>query len=226
MVAALSGTRLSVIVPVLNDAAALRRLIDDLKGSGPEIVVIDGGSDDDCMQVADSADQALLAARGRGTQMDAGVAVANGEWLWFLHADTRLPDNVVANLVEGLDRPGWGFFAVRLDGASTAYRVIERAMSWRSAATGIATGDQGIFVHRELLAAVGGVPRQPLLEDVELCRRLRRLAKPRRLADRLTVSARRWERDGVVRTVLVMWWLRLRYFLGADAEALAREYYG
>lgn len=219
------GTGISVIVPVLNDAEALGRLIDELEGSGLEVVVVDGGSDDHSRDVANGADRALLAPRGRGTQIDAGVAVSNGEWLWFLHADTRLPDNVVANLVEELDQPGWGFFAVRLDGASKAYRVIERAMSWRSAATGIATGDQGIFVHRELLAAVGGVPRQPLLEDVELCRRLRRLAKPHRIPNCLTASSRRWERDGILRTILVMWWLRLRYFLGADAVTLAREYY-
>lgn len=217
---------ISVVVPVLNDAVPLRRLIDDLRGCGLETVVVDGGSEDDSMGVASRADQALSTARGRGIQMDAGVAAAHGEWLWFLHADTRLPADAVANLVERIDQPGWGFFAVRLDGASWAYRMIEKAMSLRSAATCIATGDQGIFVHRDLLAAVGGVPRQPLLEDVELCRRLRRLAKPLRMSSHLGASSRRWDRDGIARTMVTMWWLRLRYFLGADPVELARLYYG
>ena len=99
-------------------------------------------------------------------------------------------------------------------------------MSWRSAASGIATGDQGIFVHRELLDLVGGIPKQPLLEDVELCRRLRRLAKPVVMSEPLVTSARRWQRDGITRTIMLMWWLRFRYFMGADPQALARHYYG
>ena len=218
--------RISVIVPVLNDAVPLGRLLDDLQGTGFEVVVVDGGSEDASMDVANRADRVLSAPRGRGTQMDAGAAAADGEWLWFLHADTRLPDKAVAGLIAAIDQPGWGFFGVRLDGEANAYRLIERTMSLRSATTGIATGDQGIFVHRNLLDAVGGVPAQPLLEDVELCRRLRRLAKPRRVPDPLTASCRRWERDGVLRTILVMWWLRFRYFLGADPMELARRYYG
>ena len=218
--------RVSVVVPVFNDAPALRRLLDDLRDAAVEIVVVDGGSDDDSMVVAGGADRAVPAPRGRGTQLHAGVEIAGGEWLWFLHADTRLSTPAVAALRERLDTPGWGFFAVRLDGEAAAYRLVERAMTWRSAGTGIATGDQGIFVHRELLDAVGGVPRQPLLEDVELCRRLRRLAKPRRIAERLVASSRRWERDGIARTIILMWWLRFRYFTGAAPEALARRYYG
>ena len=216
----------SVVVPVLNDAASLRRLIDDLRDTGFEIVVVDGGSDDDSMSVASGAGRAVSAPRGRGNQMAAGVLAAHGEWLWFMHADTRLSHRVVAALVDRLDKPRWGFFSVRLDGGSWPYRMIERAMSWRSAASGIATGDQGIFVHRELLDAVGGVPRQPLLEDVELCRRLRRLAKPVVLWEPLLASSRRWEQHGIAWTILVMWWLRLRYFAGADPNALARRYYG
>ena len=217
---------ISVVVPVLNDAAPLRRLIDDLRDAELEIVVVDGGSADDSVSVAGGAGRVVSAPRGRGIQMAAGVRVANGEWFWFVHADTRLSPQVVAALVDRLDNPCWGFFSVRLDGASWPYRMIERTMSWRAAASGIATGDQGIFVHRELLEAVGGVPRQPLLEDVELCRRLRRLAKPIVLREPLLTSSRRWERDGIMRTILAMWWLRFRYFAGADPNLLAREYYG
>ena len=217
---------ISVVIPVLNDAAPLRRLIDDLRDTEFEIVVVDGGSDDDSVSVGSGAGRVVSGPRSRGMQMAAGVGAASGEWLWFVHADTRLPQRVVTALVDRLDRPGWGFFSVRLDGESWPYRMIERTMSWRAAASGIATGDQGIFVHRELLDAVGGVPRQPLLEDVELCRRLRRLAKPVVLREPLLASSRRWQRDGIGRTILVMWWLRLRYFAGADPNALAKEYYG
>ena len=216
----------SVVIPVLNDAASLRRLVDDLRGTNFEIVVVDGGSDDDSLSVASAVGRVVSAPRGRGNQMAAGVPAANGEWLWFMHADTRLSQRVVAALVNRLDKPRWGFFSVRLDGEPWPYRMIERAMSWRSAASGIATGDQGIFVHRELLDAVGGVPRQPLLEDVELCRRLRRLAKPVVLREPLLTSSRRWERHGIARTILAMWWLRFRYFAGADPDSLARQYYG
>lgn len=217
---------ISVVIPVLNDAARLRRLIDDLRDTGFEIVVVDGGSDDDSVSVAKDAGRVVSASRGRGFQLAAGAGVANGEWLWFMHADTRLSRRAVAALVDRLDKPQWGFFSVRLDGRSWPYRMIERSMTWRAAASGIATGDQGIFVHRDLLDAVGGVPRQPLLEDVELCRRLRRLAKPIVLREPVLASSRRWERDGIARTILVMWWLRLRYFAGADPNSLAREYYG
>lgn len=216
----------SVVIPVLNDAASLRRLLDDLRDTNFEIVVVDGGSDDDSLSVASGVGRVVSGPRGRGDQMAVGVAAANGDWLWFMHADTRLSPRVIAALLDRLDKPRWGFFSVRLDGGSWAYRMIERAMSWRSAASGIATGDQGIFVHRELLDAVGGVPRQPLLEDVELCRRLRRLAKPVVLWEPLVTSSRRWERHGIARTILVMWWLRLCYFAGADPNSLARQYYG
>ena len=214
----------SVVIPVLNDAPSLRRLIHDLRDTRFEVVVVDGGSDDDRESVASGVGRVVSAPRGRGTQMAEGVGAASGEWLWFMHADTRLSQRVVAALVERLDKPGWGFFSVRLDGRSWPFRMIERAMYWRSAASGIATGDQGIFVHRELLDAVGGVPRQPLMEDVELCRRLRRLAKPVVLREPLVTSSRRWERDGIARTILAMWWLRLRYFAGADPNSLARQY--
>ena len=216
----------SIVIPVLNDAPSLRRLIDDLRDTAFEVIVVDGGSDDDSECVASSVGRVVSAPRGRGTQLAAGVRAASGEWIWFVHADTRLSQRVVAALVDRLDKAGWGFFSVRLDGGSWPYRVIERAMSWRSAASGIATGDQGIFVHRELLDAVGGVPRQPLLEDVELCRRLRRLAKPVVLREPLITSSRRWERRGIARTILAMWWLRFRYFAGADPYSLDRQYYG
>lgn len=218
----------SVVIPVLNDAPLLARLLADLRGvPALQLVVVDGGSEDDtCAVAAAHADLLLRATRGRGQQMGAGVAAAAHDWLWFLHADTRVPPHVAAGFASGLPpAPGWGWFDMRLGGEPWPFRVIETAMNWRSALTGITTGDQGIYCHRDLLAAAGGVPRQPLFEDVELCRRLRRLARPMRRWATIATSARRWERDGIARTVALMWMLRLRYFFGADAEALARRYY-
>ena len=217
----------SVVVPVLNDAEALRRLIADLRAEPAlEIVVVDGGSGDDSAAVAQAADVFAATAPGRGGQMRLGTERASGDWLWFLHADTRVSAAALATVQDFGATPGWGWFVVRLDSSRAALRVVETTMNWRTAATGIATGDHGIFVHRRLLDAIGGVPEQALLEDVEMCKRLRRLAKPRRRRARIETSARRWEQHGVARTVVTMWELRLRYCFGAHPQQLARSYYG
>lgn len=216
----------SVVIPVLNDAGPLRRLIADLRTDPAlEIVVVDGGSDDDSSTVAQAADAFGVASRSRGGQLRAGAELASGDWLWFLHADTHVPPATLAIFRNLGDMPGWGWFVVRLDSSRAVLRVVETAMRWRTAITGIATGDQGIFVHRLLLDAIGGMPDQSLFEDVELCKRLRRLAKPQWCRMPIETSARRWRQHGVVRTVLTMWQLRLRYFFGADPDLLARRYY-
>lgn len=216
-----------VIIPVLNDAAPLADLIADLRTQASlEIVVVDGGSDDGGLCVAERlADTACSASPGRGRQLRIGVAQTRREWLWFLHADSRVSTTVLQTLAMLPDDPSWGWFDVRLDGSAWPLRVVENAMNFRAAATGIATGDQGLFAHRRLLAGVGGVPPLKLMEDIELCKRLRRLQRGRRCTVRIVTSSRRWQRDGIVRTVFSMWWFRLRYFLGADADALAARYY-
>lgn len=219
----------SVVVPVLDDADGLAALLPDLRRDPAlEIVVVDGGSRDGSLAVARAgADFALEAPRSRGGQLRRGAEAASGEWLWLLHADSRVSEAVLdafAAVRQG--GPGWGWFRVRLDGPQPLLRVVEWMMCRRATWTGIATGDQGIFVHRRLLEAVGGVPGQPLMEDVELCRRLRRLARPRPVSAAIATSARRWQRNGVLRTIAAMWWLRLGYFAGADPEALRRRYYG
>lgn len=225
--------RISVVVPVLNDAAALAALLGDLAGSGLEIVVADGGSQDGSPALAARQGARLVSCKpGRGRQLDEGAKAAGGDWLWFLHADSRVSAAALAEIA-GLPSqpPGWGRFDVQLDGSSGRLAkmllyTVAALMNQRSALTGICTGDQGIFVHRALLDAVAGMPRQPLMEDIELSRRLRRLARPRRLRGPLRPSARRWLSRGAVRTILSMWALRLRYWLGASPERLAREYYG
>ncbi len=219
---------ITAVIPVLDDAERLARLLKALEHwEGLEIVVVDGGSYDDPQAVCRRfGARCLASARGRGGQLRLGAAAARGDWLWFLHADAEVTPELATPLVEAVGNAGWGRFDVRLSGTSPMLRVVAFLMNWRSRLTGICTGDQGIFVSRELLEAVGGVPDQPLMEDIELSRRLRRHARPRRVAARLGSSGRRWEEAGVWRTVFSMWWLRLRYFFGARPEDLYRRYYG
>ena len=165
---------------------------------------------------------------GRGGQLAAGVGVAQGEWLWMLHADNADVASALQFLL--LDRsPCWGRFDVRLTtdngGSRSALQLVAAMMNWRSRVTSICTGDQAIFVHRSLLEQIGGIPEQPLMEDVELSRRLKRL-KPATCPEvRISASGRRWLNNGVVSTILSMWLFRLRYFFGSAPEALARRYY-
>ena len=218
---------LSVVVPVLDDAPALRSLLDALKGGNLEVIVVDGGSRDGSAEAAEQAGARVVhSPASRGLQLDRGYRAASGDWIWMLHADATLSS---ANLAEAAEltaaKPGWGCFDVRLDG-EPVLTLVAWLMNRRSALTGICTGDQGLFAHRQLLDAIGGVPRQPLMEDIELSKRLRRLAKPMRAKTPLGASGRRWQRDGAVRTIAAMWWLRARYALGASAEGLYRQYYG
>jgi len=217
----------SVVVPVLNDAPALRSLLGALDGVNFEVIVVDGGSRDDSAQVGEQAGaQVVRSAANRGLQLDKGYRAATGDWIWMLHADAA-PS--LANLAEAAGwpsmAPGWGCFGVRLDGG-TPLQLVAWMMNRRSALTGICTGDQGLFAHRKLLDAIGGVPRQPLMEDIELSKRLRRLTRPRRAHTLLSASGRRWRRHGAARTIATMWWLRARYALGASADNLYRHYYG
>jgi rSAM/selenodomain-associated transferase 2 len=222
----------SVIVPVLDDAAALeaagpalRALADD----GHDLLVVDGGSEDGSAQVARRLGVTVIEApRGRARQMNAGAARACCDTLLFLHADTALPPGAPGVVSSALERPGavWGRFDVRLSGSAWPLRVIERAMNLRSRLTGVATGDQAIFVRRMTFESVGGYPEIELMEDVALSVLLRAAARPCCLRERVVTSSRRWERDGVARTLWLMWRLRLAYAFGAAPAALARRYYG
>lgn len=223
--------KLSLIVPVLNEAESIPSLLSQLaplRHAGHEIILADGGSSDGTVRVAQPyIDTLTRSDQGRAAQMNAGAARATGDMLWFVHADTRFPITVglQRHVVEILSHPArWGRFRVRLDHPGPIFRLIERMMNWRSCVTGIATGDQGIFVDRTLFERVGGYPRQPLMEDIELSRRLRRESRPVCLKSVLLTSARRWQRYGVARTILLMWRLRLAYFFGVPAERLQRHY--
>jgi rSAM/selenodomain-associated transferase 2 len=224
--------RLSIVMPVLDEAAnifaALERL-QPLRARGHEVIVVDGGSGDGTAQLAlPLADRVLHAARGRARQMNAGAEQASGDVLLFLHADTQLPPDADRLIAEGLPGAGlaWGRFDVVIEGGHFMLGVIGAAMNLRSRWTGICTGDQGIFVHRALFRRIGGYPPIELMEDVALTGMLRRHARPVCLARRVITSGRRWERRGVWRTMALMWWLRLRYFLGASPARLRRLYEG
>ena len=219
---------LSIIMPVLNEAAGIEATLQalaPLRRRGVEIIVVDGGSRDGTPGLARPfADRVMQAPRGRATQMNAGAACAQGDVLLFLHADTRLPDQADRLAIESMTQSDrvWGRFDVRFDGKRLP--LIALMMNGRSRATGIATGDQAMFVTRKAFTRAGGFPPIALMEDVALSARLKRLSRPLCLRAKVTVSPRRWQRRGVLRTVLLMWKLRLGYFFGADPVRLAKAY--
>jgi rSAM/selenodomain-associated transferase 2 len=220
---------LSVVVPTLNEGAVIESLLSalqPLRESGCEIIVSDGGSTDaTCERALGLCDRLVSGGPGRAVQMNRGASVAEAGWLWFLHADTRFtePLSRLPGIFKSTKRD-WGFFRVRLDAPGWRFRVIEWMMNRRSRFSRIGTGDQGLFVRHRVFQEIGGFADIPLMEDVEICKRLRGVSRPRVLDVPLLTSARRWQRHGVLRTVLLMWRLRLAYFLGVSPERLARQY--
>ena len=218
----------SIIVPVLDEAAAIRETLAPLqaaRASGAEVLVVDGGSRDGTVAAATPlADRVIAAARGRASQMNAGATAARAPALLFLHADTLLPPGALDEVRRALAASEWGRFDVSIVGHGAMLRVVGACMNARSRLTGIATGDQAIFVRRAAFEAAGGFPAIPLMEDVALSRALRRRGRPACLRARVATSGRRWERHGVLRTIVLMWRLRLEYALGADPHRLARRY--
>jgi rSAM/selenodomain-associated transferase 2 len=221
--------RLSIIVPVLNEAAVIADTLDalaPLRAQGHDVIVADGGSSDGTPGLlAGRADTVLDAPRGRATQMNAGAARARGDVLLFLHADTRLPPQADTLVARALQRgTDWGRFDVRIAGRSRLLPLIAALMNLRSRLTGIATGDQAIFVRRALFERIGGFADIALMEDIDLSRRLRAQGSPACLRERVVTSGRRWDTHGVWRTVWLMWRLRWRYWRGEPADVLAKAY--
>ena len=219
---------LSFVIPTLNEGAGLTPLLDDLKDKfpGAERIVVDGGSTDDTVACAlRDADTVLLGAAGRARQMNLGASVAAGPYVCFLHADT-FPAFDDAALLRAMDGARWGVCRVHLRGSRRSLRVIAAFMNMRSRLSHVATGDQMLIVERSFFHAQGGFADIPLMEDVEICKRLRRQAPPRVLSLAVSTSGRRWESRGVVSTVVLMWSLRLAYWLGVSPGRLWRYYYG
>jgi rSAM/selenodomain-associated transferase 2 len=220
--------RLSIVIPVLNEADCLDQCLGRLFAACPadddfEVIVCDGGSDDGSPQIASRFPCRIEHSEpGRALQMNRGASIARGRLLLFLHADSILPANALEDLRGAAP---WGFFRLRLDGEATAYRVIETAINLRSRLSSVAGGDQALFFEREFFQNLGAYPAIPLMEDVAICKAARRRAKPRIIESALTTSSRRWQSNGLVKTVLLMWSLRLAYWLGVSPVRLHRIYY-
>jgi len=217
--------KLAIVVPTLNEAAeigACLQALAPLRGRGHQLIVADGGSDDGTPAIARAlCDRVIAAPRGRAAQMNAGARAASADALVFLHADTRLPERADDSIFDALNSHDWGRFDVTIEGVHPLLAVVSCAMNLRSRLTGIATGDQAIFVRRD---AFGGFPEIDLMEDIAFSKAMKRRGPPACLAGRAITSGRRWERRGVLRTIVLMWRLRLMYWLGARPEDLARLY--
>lgn len=220
--------KLSAVLPVLNEEPVIAATLAGARRAGVhEIVVVDGGSTDRTGEIAgEHADRVLSAPRGRAAQMNAGARVATGDVLVFLHADTLLPDDAATAIGNALRDPGviGGRFDVDLVPGSALLRLVGALMNLRSRWSGIATGDQAIFVRRAVFESVGGFAEIPLMEDIELSRRLKRAGRIAPLRQRVATSSRRWREGGPVSTILLMWRLRLLYFLGVSPQRLRRAY--
>ena len=220
----------SVIIPTLDEAETIVPTLTGLqaeRGPDVELIVVDGGSRDATLDLARPfSDHIITARRGRASQMNAGAAIARGDVLLFVHADTQLPASGVDLIREALAHSSriWGRFDVRIDSRKPILWLVARIMNLRSRWSGIATGDQAIFVRRATFERIGGYPDIPLMEDIALSCALRRVSPPLCLSTPVVTSARRWERNGVLRTILLMWRLRWAYFRGANPADLAMSY--
>jgi len=225
----------SIIIPNLNDTVHLEQLVRQLKKHRPskgwEIIVVDGGSEDYPGTIAAKVDQLLVSNAGRATQLNAGIEFSTGQFIWLLHADSMISAEVCHAIGLLSERRSarlltWGRFDVRFAERSKVLSVVASFMNYRSRLTGICTGDQGMFVERALLGQIGGVPDQKLMEDIELSRRLKRICAPECRREYLYTSSRRWQKNGIVRTIVFMWAMRAAYFFGVSPDLLARAYYG
>ena len=221
---------ITVIIPTLNEADNILMLLaqlQSLRSCGHEVIVVDGGSVDNTISLATSlADYVLTTTPGRSSQMNAGARLAKHEILWFLHADSSLQPKIADAIIKHMSKKRvlWGRFNVRLTGHYWLFRIIERMINIRSRLTGIATGDQGIFVKKEIFFSVQGFDDLPLMEDIALSRKLKKIQRPLCLRQTLSTSSRRWEKHGVLKTIVLMWYLRLAYYLGVNPSHLHRLY--
>lgn len=225
------SSKISIIIPALNEEVALRQNLPKLQAyrdRGHEIILVDGGSHDQSLAVArPMVDRFIQTVKGRAHQMNEGADVAKNDILLFLHADTGLPDTADNLIMQALDsgKHRWGRFNVSFSSNKLIFKVISNAMNMRSALSGIATGDQAIFVNKIVFEDVGLFDRIPLMEDVALSKKLLKHSRPCCLKETVQTSSRRWENKGIYKTIFLMWRLRLAYFFGVRPEKLADQYY-
>jgi rSAM/selenodomain-associated transferase 2 len=219
---------ISIIIPTLNEEAGIISFLIDLQPlrTHCELIVVDGGSDDNTVMLAESyVDVVIKSGKGRAMQMNAGAAAATAPILLFLHADTQLPDDAIEKINFAREQGYvWGRFDVTLTGNLIMLNVVAWLMNTRSRWTGIATGDQAIFVKKTVFDRINGFANIALMEDIDLSTRLKQQGKPCCVKSKVTTSGRRWIQFGIVKTIGLMWWLRLRYFFGAKPEHLAQLY--
>lgn len=237
---------LSIVIPLLNEADNLPKLMGHLAHLNPapyQVILVDGGSTDNSVAIAKELIEILIdsstsvisgqvidwqiieSAAGRALQMNAGAELATGDVLLFLHADTQLPNHAIADITSAVRQAAWGRFDVRLDSSAWMLKVVSQMINWRSRFSGIATGDQAIFIKKPLFEQLGGYPQQPLMEDIELCKRLKAIGKPACLRSKVITSARRWQQYGTWRTIGLMWHLRFDYWRGVSADNIKQRYY-
>lgn len=220
--------KFSIIIPTLNEAQSITNCLSPLQTlrHSCELIVVDGGSEDNTFALAKPlADKLIPSVKGRAIQMNKGAEQATGDVLIFLHADTLLPDDAIKLVSQAIiEMRQWGRFDIKLKGSHPMLSVVAWFMNWRSRLTGIATGDQVIFITKKLFESVGRYPAIPLMEDIALCKVLKKISPPICLNAKVISSGRRWEQFGVFKTILLMWSLRLRYYLGEDPQALASLY--
>jgi len=219
---------LSIIIPTLNEQTIIvetLQILQPLREAGHEVIVVDGGSIDNTRTLAAPlVDSVLLSQSGRAQQMNMGVRFAHHDILLFLHADTQLPPQANTLIINSLSKRKWGRFNVRLSGRAWLLRIVELLMNWRSCLTGIATGDQAIFVQRHLYTQVQGFPDIPLMEDIAMSRQLKKFSRPSCIQTPVVTSSRRWEQNGILWTILIMLGLRLAYAFGVSPKTL-KEFY-
>lgn len=222
--------KFSLIVPTLNEASSISAGLAALQPlrDRAEIIVADGGSSDNTVTLAEKwADRVVRSPKGRARQMNLGAKLATGDVLIFLHADTFLPPDALDRIERQLETSGdWGRFDIQLSGNHFMFKIIAQLMNWRSRLTGIATGDQALFVTKKAFVSAGGFPDIALMEDIALSKALKKISPPVCLKAKVVSSSRKWQQHGIIRTILLMWSLRLQYFFGADPDVLARRYYG
>jgi rSAM/selenodomain-associated transferase 2 len=221
--------KISVIIPTLNEIKNIHSCLASvqvLRNHGHEVIVVDGGSrDGTCERITGLVDKVIHHTRGRATQMNAGVRFATGNIFVFLHADTLLPENAdVCIISASVGRKSWGRFNIQLSGSHWSFRVIERCMNLRTRLSGIVTSDHAIFVSKDLYEDVGGFPEIALMEDIAISQKLKTKIDPTCLKQKVITSSRRWEENGIIKTVLKMWWLRIMFFIGTDPLVLLRQY--
>lgn len=227
-IAQLGNEKISIIIPVLNEAAAIARTLATAQpASNVEMIVVDGGSQDETVAIAQSLGvKVITSAPGRAQQMNAGAKAATGDVLLFLHGDTLLPPDFATQVRQAFNSPGViaGAFALRIDSSLMGLRLIERLVNWRSRYWQMPYGDQAIFLWAKTFQQMGGFADLPIMEDFELMRRLRRRGAIAIVSEPVVTSGRRWEKLGVLRTTLINQLIILAYFLGVPRDRLARWY--